>query len=203
MTSFIARQHVQPHLPTSALPQEYASAESFFRTTTLPTSICIWHAGQSRWRESVNFAAFRINGPGSPWWPAMPVARPSTDKSRVRLDDFAIIKKLRHVPVACEPYVVDVPLISMAASPIRSRYRRRWMTGYSRVILILSAYVTQYQATKDLAPARILERSHPAAAEKLRTRYKTYNDELELARHYEAEGKVLILAPEDLYGLNT
>ena len=56
---------------------------------------------------------------------------------------------------------------------------------------------------KDLAPARILERSHPAAAEKLRMRYKTYNDELELAEHYEAEGKVLILAPEDLYGLNT
>lgn len=56
---------------------------------------------------------------------------------------------------------------------------------------------------KDLAPARILERSHPAAAEKLRMRYKTYNDELELAKHYEAEGRVLILAPEDLYGLNT
>ena len=34
-------------------------------------------------------------------------------------------------------------------------------------------------------------------------RYKTYNDELELAKHYEAEGRVLILAPEDLYGLNT
>ena len=43
----------------------------------------------------------------------------------------------------------------------------------------------------------------PLAAEKLRMRYKTYNDELELAKHYEAEGKVLILAPEDLYGLNT
>ena len=42
-----------------------------------------------------------------------------------------------------------------------------------------------------------------SAAEKLRMRYKTYNDELELAKHYEAEGKVLILAPEDLYGLNT
>ena len=45
---------------------------------------------------------------------------------------------------------------------------------------------------------RVLERSHPAAAEKLRMRYKTYNDELELAKRYEAEGKVLILAPEDL-----
>ena len=34
-------------------------------------------------------------------------------------------------------------------------------------------------------------------------RYKTYNDEIEMAKQYEAEGRVLILAPEDLYGLNT
>ena len=76
--------------------------------------------------------------------------------------------------------------------------------GYDRVILILSRLRDEVRKQqKDLAPARILERSHPAAAEKLRMRYKTYNDELELAKHYEAEGKVLILAPEDLYGLNT
>ena len=76
--------------------------------------------------------------------------------------------------------------------------------GYDRVILILSRLRNEVRKQqKDLAPARILERSHPAAAEKLRMRYKTYNDELELAKRYEAEGKVLILAPEDLYGLNT
>ena len=76
--------------------------------------------------------------------------------------------------------------------------------GYDRVILILSRLRDEVRKQqKDLAPARILERSHPAAAEKLRMRYKTYNDELELAKRYEAEGKVLILAPEDLYGLNT
>ena len=76
--------------------------------------------------------------------------------------------------------------------------------GYDRVILILSRLRDEVRKQqKDLAPARILERSHPAAAEKLRMRYKTYNDELELAKHYEAEGRVLILAPEDLYGLNT
>ena len=72
--------------------------------------------------------------------------------------------------------------------------------GYDRVILILSRLRDEVRKQqKDLAPARI----HPAAAEKLRMRYKTYNDELELAKHYEAEGRVLILAPEDLYGLNT
>lgn len=34
-------------------------------------------------------------------------------------------------------------------------------------------------------------------------RYKTYNDEVALAKRYEQEGLVLILAPDDLYGLST
>lgn len=34
-------------------------------------------------------------------------------------------------------------------------------------------------------------------------RYRTYNDEAALAKKYEKDGRVLILAPESLYGLNT
>ena len=45
--------------------------------------------------------------------------------------------------------------------------------GYDRVILILSRLRDEVRKQqKDLAPARILERSHPAAAEKLRMRYR-------------------------------
>ena len=126
------------------------------------------------------------------------------DKSRVRFDDFDIIKASSAVPVACEPYVVDgVPYFDGGiADPVP--VQKALEDGYDRVILILSRLHDEVRKQqKDLAPARILERSHPAAAEKLRMRYKTYNDELELAKHYEAEGRVLILAPEDLYGLNT
>ena len=56
---------------------------------------------------------------------------------------------------------------------------------------------------KDVAPARILRRSRPEAAERLLERYATYNTEVAVAKQYEAEGKVLILAPEELYGLST
>ena len=34
-------------------------------------------------------------------------------------------------------------------------------------------------------------------------RYQTYNDEVALAKEYEKDGRVLILAPESMYGLNT
>lgn len=55
----------------------------------------------------------------------------------------------------------------------------------------------------DPIPVQILKRHHPAAAERLLNRYRTYNDEVALARRYEQEGKVLILSPESLYGLST
>ena len=48
-----------------------------------------------------------------------------------------------------------------------------------------------------------MRRTHPQAAEKLLNRYQTYNDEVALAKEYEQDGRVLILAPESLYGLNT
>ena len=43
----------------------------------------------------------------------------------------------------------------------------------------------------------------PEAAEKLLNRYQKYNDEVALAKEYEQDGRVLILAPESLYCLNT
>lgn len=88
------------------------------------------------------------------------------DKSRVRFDDFDIIKASSAVPVACEPYVVDgVPYFDGGiADPVP--VQKALEDGYDRVILILSRLRDEVRKQqKDLAPARILERSHPAAAE--------------------------------------
>ena len=176
MTSFIARQHGRNHTfyTKYAFRKEYASAESFFKNHNFANLDYIYGTLSNHDGENpLDFAAFEANETG-----------------------FTV--------VACEPYVVDgVPYFDGGiADPVP--VQKALEDGYDRVILILSRLRNEVRKQqKDLAPARILERSHPAAAEKLRMRYKTYNDELELAKHYEAEGKVLILAPEDLYGLNT
>ncbi|MDK7286342.1 DUF6363 domain-containing protein, partial [Bifidobacterium bifidum] len=41
------------------------------------------------------------------------------------------------------------------------------------------------------------------AAQALRTRAKVYNDEMTVARQYAAEGRLLIVCPDDTYGLDT
>ena len=76
--------------------------------------------------------------------------------------------------------------------------------GYDRIVLVLTRPKDVLREQKrDIAPARILRHSYPAAAERLLNRYATYNDEVALAKEYGRDGRVLILAPDDLCGLST
>ncbi|NEG54192.1 patatin family protein [Bifidobacterium sp. SMA15] len=209
MTSFIARQHGRNHTfyTKFAFRKEYASAESFFKNHNFANLDYIYGTLSNHDGEyPVDFDAFEANPTGFTVI-ACNAEDGSTkyfDKSRIRFDDFDVVKASSAVPVACEPYVVDgVPYYDGGiADPVP--VQKALDDGYDKVILILSRLRDEVrQQRKDLAPARILERTYPAAAERLRMRYKTYNDEIELAKRYEAEGRVLILAPEDLYGLNT
>jgi predicted patatin/cPLA2 family phospholipase len=125
-------------------------------------------------------------------------------KSDIRQNGYDVLKASSAVPVACEPYMIDgVPYYDGGiADPIPVELAVN--EGYDRMVLILTHrrdFVRQ--AKKDAAPANLIKRSYPAAAERLRHRYRTYNEEMQVAERLAAEGKLLILAPEDLHGLNT
>ena len=51
--------------------------------------------------------------------------------------------------------------------------------------------------------ARRIRKEFPEAAEALRNRARKYNEGVELARQYAAEGKLLIIAPDDTCGVHT
>ncbi|WEV58601.1 patatin family protein [Bifidobacterium sp. ESL0728] len=126
------------------------------------------------------------------------------DKSDVHQDNYDVMKASSAVPVACEPYVIDgVPYFDGGiADPIPVQLAAD--EGYDRIVLILTHqrdFVRE--AKKDVAPAALLRRSYPAAAERLKNRYRTYNEEMKVAEKLASEGKVLILAPDDLCGLDT
>ena len=126
------------------------------------------------------------------------------DKSDVHYDDFNIMKASSAVPVACEPYVIDgVPYFDGGiVDPVP--VQKAIDDGYDRIVLVLTRPKDVLREQKrDIAPARILRHSYPAAAERLLNRYATYNDEVALAKEYERDGRVLILAPDDLCGLST
>ena len=126
------------------------------------------------------------------------------DKSRVRVDDCDALKASSALPLFCRPYVVDgVPAFDGGiVDPIP--VERAFGQGCDRVVLILTRPVDQLrEQKKDRLPARLIRRRYPRAAERLLERYRVYNEGIERARRYAGEGKLLIVAPDDVCGLST
>ena len=99
------------------------------------------------------------------------------DKSYLRKDHYDIFKASCALPVFCKPYMV---------------------------VLILTRPVSQpREAKKDRVIADLLSRTYPKAGACMRMRYKTYNDGVARAQALQAQGKVLIIAPDDICGLST
>ena len=209
MVSYIAGQHGRNHTfyTQYAFRREYASLDSYIRNHNYANLDYVYGTLSNHDGENpVDYAAFEASPIG--FTVVACDARDGSaryfDKSDVHFDDYDIMKASSAVPVACEPYVIDgVPYFDGGiADPVP--VRRAIDDGCERIVLILSRRRDERrEQRRDLAPARILRRSWPAAAERLRERYRTYNDELDLAEEYARDGRVLILAPDDLCGLNT
>lgn len=134
MTSFIARQHGRNHTfyTKYAFRKEYASAESFFKNHNFANLDYIYGTLSNHDGENpLDFAAFEANETGFTVV-ACNAEDGSTkyfDKSRVRLM-ISTSSRLRppcRWPASRMWWMVC--RISMAASPIRCRCRRRWRTA--------------------------------------------------------------------------
>ena len=56
---------------------------------------------------------------------------------------------------------------------------------------------------KDRLTSALIARKYPAAAEAMSRRAIKYNTELWLAKQYEKQGRMLIVAPDDIGGMST
>ena len=126
------------------------------------------------------------------------------DKSYLRKDHYDIFKASCALPVFCKPYMIgEMPCLDGGISdPIP--VDRALADGCDKVVLILTRPVSQpREAKKDRVIADLLSRSYPKAGECMRMRYRTYNDGVAHAQTLQAQGKVLIIAPDDICGLST
>ena len=209
MVSFISGQHGRTHkfYTEYAFRKEYASLDNYIKNHNYANLEYVYSTLSNHDGEyPVDYEAFAANPTGFTVI-ACNAEDGSTkyfDKSDVSYDNFDIMKASSAVPVACEPYVIDgVPYYDGGiADPVPVQKALDY--GYDRVVVILTRLKDVLrEQKKDIGPAAILRRSHPTAAERLLNRSRTYNDEVALAKEYEKDGRVLILAPESLYGLNT
>ncbi len=209
MTSFIAGQVGRNHrfYTEYAFRKEYASPGNFVKDRNFVDLDYVYGTLSNHDGEyPVDYAAFEAN-PAGFTVVACEARDGSTkyfDKSDIHYDDFDVMKASSAVPVACEPYYIDgVPYFDGGiADPVP--VQKALGEGYDRVVLILTRQrdILREQH-RDVGPARVLSRHWPVAGERLLNRYRIYNDEVALAKRYEEDGTVLILAPDDLCGLNT
>ena len=126
------------------------------------------------------------------------------DKSYLRKDHYDIFKASCALPVFCKPYMIgEMPCLDGGISdPIP--VDRALADGCDKVVLILTRPVSQpREAKKDRVIADLLSRTYPKTGACMRMRYKTYNDGVARAQALQAQGKVLIIAPDDICGLST
>ncbi|RYQ68112.1 patatin-like phospholipase family protein [Bifidobacterium pseudolongum] len=209
LTSFLAHQHGRNHTfyTQYAFRKEYASVNSFIHNHNFANLDYVYGTLSNHDGENpLDYEAFAAD-PAQFTVVACDARDGSTKyftKDDMHYDDYDILKASSAVPVACQPYVIDgVPYFDGGiADPVP--VQKAIDDGCDRIVLVLTRPKDVIrEQRKDVAPARILRRSHPEAADRLLERYETYNTEVAAAKQYEAEGTVLILAPEELYGLST
>ena len=108
------------------------------------------------------------------------------------------------IPVLCKPTMIDnIPYFDGGLSdPIP--YKKAFENGAEKIIVIITKRRDDFRdPEKDRTAARILSWKYPESGKTLLKRAETYNRELKEILELESEGKVLLLAPDDTFGVTT
>ena len=126
------------------------------------------------------------------------------DRSDFSLDNYAPMKASSAIPGVCRPYPIGDRLYFDGALGDTIPIRKAFAMGCDRVVLVLTKPKDQLRKPgKDVVLAKRIARRYPNAARRLRLRADWYNLGVQLAKAYEAQGKALIVAPDDTCGVDT
>ena len=125
-------------------------------------------------------------------------------KSELVRDSYTPFMASSAIPGICRPVYMDgIPYYDGAlGDPIP--VAKAFEMGCDKVVLILTLPENTVRSPgKDEKLARRIRKEFPVAAQALRDRAQKYNEGVELAKQYAAEGKLLIVAPDDTCGVHT
>ena len=122
----------------------------------------------------------------------------------MKQDDYAPVKASSALPLINKPYpVAGRPCFDGGLSdPIP--VKKALDSGCDKVVVILTRPRDTYRTpADDRRVVRLIAHRYPRAAEALANRAGLYNMQLDLTKKYEREGKVLIVAPDDIGAMKT
>ena len=125
-------------------------------------------------------------------------------KEDIRRDEMAPIKASSCVPAANQPYPVNGHRYYDGGMSDPIPLEKCFRDGCDKVVLLLTRPKDfERSPDKDKLASALIKHRYPAAAEAMSKRAIKYNTELWLAKQYEKQGKVLIVAPDDIGGMST
>ena len=125
-------------------------------------------------------------------------------KNEIKKDRYDALKASSCVPLVCKPYPVGGKLYYDGGIGDPIPFGKAFAEGCDRVVVVLTRPKTMFRkAGKDRLVAKLLAGRYPKAAWRVKLRSRTYNRQLARALELEKEGKLLIVAPDDIEGLKT
>ncbi len=125
-------------------------------------------------------------------------------KNSIGKDDLSVIKASCCLPVFCK--AIDINGVKYydggVSDPIP--FERAFQDGCDKVIVILTRPVDYRKTQEKFLPViKSIMRKYPSVYDLICTRHDLYNKAVEKALEYEKQGKIVIIAPENCYGVDT
>lgn len=126
------------------------------------------------------------------------------DKDDLKQDEYDILKASSSIPFVCKPYEIDGVLYYDGALGDPVPVEKAFQCGCDKVVVVLSKPKDVMRSPeKDNILADRIQKKYPLAAKQLKKRAEHYNQGVQLSKKYEAQGRVLIVAPDDTCGVDT
>ncbi len=126
------------------------------------------------------------------------------NKDDLKQDDYSILKASSSIPYVCKPYEIDGVLYYDGALGDSVPVKKAFQCGCDKVVVILSKPKDVIRTSKkDILLADRIRKKYPLAAEQLKKRAEHYNQGVQFAKEYEAQGRVLIVVPDNTCGVDT
>ena len=125
-------------------------------------------------------------------------------KEDIKQDDYRVLSASCNIPILNRPVEIDGIKYFDGGFADPVPIQKAFDEGCDKVVLILTRPVDIPRSSKrDRIFAKLLKKKYPMAAENLANRAEQYNSSIKIAKKLEKEGKVLILSPSNVYGLDT
>ena len=125
------------------------------------------------------------------------------NKKSFQKDNYAAIKASSSVPVANKPYFIDGRAYYDGGVSDPIPFEKAFADGCDKVVVVMTKPRNFVKKPEPMQKVMKLELSrYPNVYKKIESRHEFYNDTVRKLFEYEKEGRAIVLAPDNLNGMN-